>query len=164
MERSHVVLAAATSILHRVRRGVFALNFWSFYCLILTLAIIQNGVWRSPQASYLWILSQDIFRNPFTYEPAYEWLRPSVLGPWMAYVTSANPSLSSYVFLHFLILLFGLSILAFMVRRRLGDFAARCLMVAFFAAPRTHGAGRASGAPTAAHAATGASPRQSPSQ
>jgi hypothetical protein len=60
----------------------------------------------------LWILSQDIFRDPFVYEP-----RMNGYGrrPWMAYVTSANTSLSSHASL---LDLAGPSILAPAARRR----------------------------------------------
>jgi hypothetical protein len=111
------------------------MNFSVLFGLLVILSIIQNGIWYSPQTERLLLVSQNIFRNPFNEQVTNQWLLYSFLGPIIGYLTHLNSSLITYSLLHFAVFLLLFGVFLIVVRYRMGDFAARIIMIAFFLTP-----------------------------
>jgi len=97
--------------------------------------MLQNGIWFSPQTERLFLISKDIFKNPFLNQTSNQWLMSSFLGPVLGYITSANQSLILYSLLHLVILLICFTALTIIIRRQYGDFVARSVLIVFFLSP-----------------------------
>ena len=131
-DRVRQLIAAALSGL---ARRVFGMPFWILYVLVLGFCLFQNGFSLSPQTSGLFLVSADITRNPFIYRRADEWLLSSFLGPLLASVTSMNRSIEYFALMHLAIFFVFFTVLVVLIRRRNGDFAARCVLLIFMLSP-----------------------------
>ena len=135
MEPSELLKKRVVSFYQKTAQLVFGMKFWGFYCLVIMFSVIQNGVWYSPQTERLWLMSKDIFTNPFLGNPNNQWLLSSFLGPMLGYFTSMNQSIWSYSLLHLIIFLVFFTILIAAIRNRNGDFIARTVLIIFLISP-----------------------------
>lgn len=114
---------------------LFKMEFWGFYGFIFLCVILKNGVLLSPQASTLFLISQNIFANPLSQQPHEQWLLASFLGPFLGYISGANQSLLAYTLMHLCILIIFFAILIAIIRKKYNDFIARCVLILFFLSP-----------------------------
>jgi len=135
MPQSNAVKNLAASVLTKIARRIFGMPFWLLYVLVLGFCLLQNGLAVGPQTPGLLQASTDITVNPFIVQRGDEWLLSSYLGPVLGYVTSMNRSILSYFLLHVIVFLVCFTMLIAVIRRSSGDFAARCVTLAFMLSP-----------------------------
>jgi len=135
MKHSEILNNYKTFFFYKLPQFIFGVKFWWFYSSILILSILQNGVWYSPQTERLWLMSENIFANPFLDQPKNQWLLSSFLGPLLGYVTSANRSIYLYSLLHLIIFIIFFTVMIAVAKQRHGDYIARSVLILFFLSP-----------------------------
>ena len=133
--KAEIITRRAAGFVHAIKTRLFEMAFWKFYLMVLLIAMLQNGVWYSPLALQYWMMSTDILHNPFVSQNNVEWVLSAFLGPALAYFLHMNGSVLAYCILQLSIFLLGFTALIFIIRRRNGDYIARCLLLVFFLSP-----------------------------
>ncbi|HEX7928949.1 MAG TPA: hypothetical protein VF678_15240, partial [bacterium] len=129
------IAVALNRMLDRVASFLLTMSFPKFVGLVLTAAVLRNGLWVIPNFSLHRLAATNPFVNPIPDDPLGHYVLYSPLAHLIAHAAHMYGSRALFLAYHGLLTFGGMVALLYLTRRLQGDAAARWLGVAFVALP-----------------------------